>query len=100
MSFQTVEPARSSAYDRAMAVNLWSDESKTFEYVNDGPLTADEIAEVRELWRRATPEQRVQLMAHAEALFARQNGEQPHQARAGGQRSSRHARPEDGRGCQ
>jgi hypothetical protein len=54
LCFQTVEPARSIAHDRAMAVNLWSDESKTFEDVNDGPLTADEIAEVRVLWRRAT----------------------------------------------
>lgn len=67
-----------------MAVNLWSDESKTFEDVNDEPLTPDEIADMREQWRRATPEQRVQLMALAEGMLARQNGEQPHQARARG----------------
>jgi hypothetical protein len=61
-----------------MPIKLWSDESKTFEDVNDGPPTPDEIADMRELWRRAPPEQRAQLMALAEVLLARQNGEQPH----------------------
>ena len=60
-----------------MPIKLWSDESKTFEDVNDGPTTPDEIADMREVWRRATPEQRAQLMALAEVLLARQNGEQP-----------------------
>jgi len=29
-----------------MPIKPWSDESKTFEYVNDGPLTPNEIADM------------------------------------------------------
>jgi hypothetical protein len=62
---RTVAAARSSAYDPTMPIKLWSDASKTFEDVSDDGL-AEDIRAMREFWRQAAPEQRVQLKALAE----------------------------------
>ena len=60
-----------------MPILLWSDDLRDFEGVSDDGL-AEDIAEMRRLWREATPEQRVQLKALAERLLAEQNGHTTH----------------------